>query len=164
MAPAASGGGVTPLLVDFDVIGLGEIGTYGITASGISQIEANTGAAASGVGYSGTRYGQGGLDVLMSFNIAPGTNYDRLIVGYAVSSQPFDLIVYSRPDATAGNIVRTAVVNVSAAASGVVWTYNDSLAVRMANAGFGANACIDRVESNGSGFIWWDQFTFSRSF
>lgn len=157
-------GGITPLLVNFDTIGLAEIGAYGISASGVTQITGGTGAGSTGTGYNGTNYGVGGLGTPMRFTIAPGTNYDRLVVGYAVSSQPFDLTVYSRPDPTNGNAVYTAVGNISAAGAGIVWTYNDSFAARMITAGFGPSACINYVESTGAGFIWWDEFTFSRSF
>lgn len=160
----AGGGGSSSVLVDFDTIGLSEIATYGITASGVTFVAAGSGAGSAGSAYNGTNYSVGGLGTPMRFNVLAGTNYDRLVVGYAVSSQPFTIVVYSRPDATNGNAVYTATGNISGTASGVEWTYNDSFAARMITAGFGPSACIDYVEATGAGFIWWDEFTFSRSF
>lgn len=161
----AGAGGASSVLVDFDTIGLAEIGAYGITATGVNFVPSGSGAGSSGPGYNGTNYSISGFMSSMRFTVLAGTNYDRLVVGYAVASQPFDIIVYSRPDPTNGNAVYTATASVSAANAGVPWTYNDSLAARMITAGFGPSACIDYVESAANGgFIWWDGFTFSRSF
>lgn len=96
----------------------------------------------------------------VTITVEAGYNFDGLTLDYAVASQNFQIVVYSRPDSA--SVVHTVTRDVNAAGAGFVWTANDVL--DLAGAGFGSDAYIDRIVITPvAGFFAIDNLRFTGS-
>ena len=99
-------------------------------------------------GFVSNSLGQG-----FTINVLAGFNFNGLTLDYAVASQPFRIQVVSRADSSGA--VNTATRDVTAAASGWVWTENDEIA----KGGFGLIDHINFLPS--AGFLAIDNLRFT---
>lgn len=158
------------VVLDFEVLGLAAPAT-GTPVGDIFKAQGFTFSAGASAFHSGTDdqawksgppthsgsfgYVSNEVGVGFTINVLAGVNFNGLTMDYAVASQPFSIEVVSRADSSGA--VNTATRDVSATASGWVWTESDEIVT----VGFGL---IDRIRFiPSSGFLAIDNLRFTQA-